>query len=137
MSFKYFDCMTGSMVSTAMNTPLELDDPRLAAAALRPVDIERPRGITVSGNNVPAYSRPYLNDESHNTETTPDSDSYEVALAALRRRHGIGEDGEPEEPPSDAPRHSEQDHGPYKSLLIGTTLTDRERRGIFGAAREG
>jgi hypothetical protein len=133
MSYKYFDCMTGSMVSTVMNTPLEPDDPRLAATKHRPIDMEafRPRGVTVTGNNTPSsYAdltkpihenlQPVMPDWQSWTPTaaTPpqprasDRQTYETELAALRLKYGRDEPDNSPTPVSNDPQHQPDDPDP-------------------------
>jgi hypothetical protein len=102
---KIRDLMTGSLVVGVINEPIDDGDPRLerARAQHRPADIERPRGVTVTGNNVPSCSRPYMNNESQ--------------LA-----------------PVDSQGHDDEPGEKYEALLIGPTLTARQRRGAFGQA---
>jgi hypothetical protein len=105
---KIRDLMTGNLTSVAMNEPLEPDDPRLARARAkhRTADIERPRDVTVTGNNVPSCSRPYMNDQSRTA-------------------------------PVDSQGHDDEPGEKYQALLIGPTLTARQRRGVFGQAPGG
>lgn len=141
MSYKYFDCMTGDMVSIGMNTPLEPDDPRLAGANRLPrADIDRPRPVTVTGDNIIGYSELL---DTTSRESAPRT--YEAEVAALRRKYGIGEDGEPDDlafgrqqpEPDDGRQQPEHDDGRYKSLMICPTLTARERSGDFRQKIEG
>jgi hypothetical protein len=113
--FDPFAQTTGSLVNQSMNTPLEPDDPRLQVTKRKPTDVEMPREITITGNNVPASSRRCLNrqldPETARTITrgrvlrNPTADAsdatdtealYQAELAKLRRKYWIAPDGAPE-----------------------------------------
>jgi hypothetical protein len=107
-----YDHITGDLVSNLINTPLDPDDPRLAAMPRPAVmdEAERPRPVTFIGNNGPASSRPRLDREL----TPAEVERIESEVAARRRKS------------------AESDDNRYESLLIGPKLTPRQRRGDFG-----
>ena len=110
------DHITGSLMQTYRNTPLTPDDLlRLAATKPKRADVEAPREITITGNNVPACSRPYMNraidpetartitrgrvrprssplpdqqHERHEMTDETEKPTYREAVAELRRKYG-------------------------------------------------
>lgn len=99
--------ITGTNV-TEINAPQPSDSPGRPLG--KPADVHMPRGITVTGSNVPASSRPVVN-RTLDQETarvitrgrarpnpTPDHDTgeidteivtYEEAAAALKAKYGM------------------------------------------------
>jgi hypothetical protein len=127
---KIHDLMTGTMVSSVMNTPLEDGDPRLPVANT-PANIDFGPGLTVTGNNMPSnYAdltkpihenlQPVMPDwqsSSPTPSTTPqprasDRQSYEAELAALRRKYGRDEPDNSPTPVSNDPQHQPDDPDP-------------------------
>jgi len=128
----FFDLMTGDMVSTVMNTPLEPGDPGLAAAnRRRRAEVEMPRPVEVTGNQMPSnYAdltkpihenlRPVTPDwwsPPPTPATTPQSrasnrQTYEAEIAALRRKYGRDEPDETPTPASNDRQHQPDDPDP-------------------------
>jgi hypothetical protein len=112
--FDPFAQTTGGLVTQYMNTPLEPDEAARLVPKGRPLDAAfLPRTPTVTGDNVPSSSRPYLNQPIDRAtadaiargrarpRATPDDVGekdtkvpvpYQVALAELRRKFGYAPD---------------------------------------------
>jgi hypothetical protein len=111
--FDPFAKTTGGLVTQYMNTPLEPDEAAPVVPKGRPIDAAfLPRTPTVTGDNVPSSSRPYLNQTIDRAtadaiargrarpRTTPDDvgseikATYEEKLAELKAKYGIDEPDE-------------------------------------------
>jgi hypothetical protein len=110
---EYVPQITGSLVSSQINPQLEPDDPRLQLANRGNASgVDFGPGLTVTGDNVPACSRPYMNRRldpetarvitrgrvarpnpalGHEGGGEKDTEvmTYEEAVAALKAKYGV------------------------------------------------
>jgi hypothetical protein len=127
----YHDLMNGTFVSTVINTPLEPNDPRLAAAKLQPAGVEKRRPIEVTGPSAT------VSEWLGTPLPEPTLHTYESEVAALRRKYGYDDEPGENSKPVSGDHQTETDDGPYRSLLIGPTLTPTDRRRAVGPAVNG